>query len=163
MVPFVASRNPKISRVTVGFLEDLGYSVNYDAADSFQANDFGPACQCRRRLSGDTLNLSEELSGDILHPKTSTSRRTLSDAGRQKAIALGRNYLASLPWPPLEGRDGQDGPQYHGDSLNVTTNKMAMFMLLPLLRTSETNEKTCSVDLLPSSQRFSFSICIVQQ
>jgi len=120
MLPVIASRNLKISRVTIGFLEDLGYDVNYDAADTFTTNDFGPTCRCRRRLTGDTLNLSEELSGDILHPETSSSHhRMLSDAGRQKAIALGRNYLASLPSPPLEGRDGQDGPQYHGDSLRV--------------------------------------------
>ena len=35
-----------MSRVTVGSLEDLGYVVNYGAADAFTSNDLGAVCRC---------------------------------------------------------------------------------------------------------------------
>ena len=40
----------KLSRLTVATLEDLGYLVNYDGADSFSAADLDASCRCNRRL-----------------------------------------------------------------------------------------------------------------
>ena len=115
MIPFV-SDDARISKVTIGSLEDLGYTVDYNAADSFTANDFGSSCRCRRRLTGDTDDLSEgQFLGDGINPETSPHhRRQLSDAGREHAEAMGRSYLESLPQPSLgvvpdvEHDDGQE-------------------------------------------------------
>eukprot|EP00543_Licmophora_paradoxa_P009220 CAMPEP_0202469224 /NCGR_PEP_ID=MMETSP1360-20130828/77847_1 /ASSEMBLY_ACC=CAM_ASM_000848 /TAXON_ID=515479 /ORGANISM="Licmophora paradoxa, Strain CCMP2313" /LENGTH=232 /DNA_ID=CAMNT_0049094501 /DNA_START=143 /DNA_END=838 /DNA_ORIENTATION=+ len=45
-----------LSRVTIGTIEDLGYSVDYNAADPYDTEDIDPACVCddgsRRFLGG---------------------------------------------------------------------------------------------------------------
>ena len=60
------------SRLTIATVEDIGYSVNYDAADAFDGSDTtccnGPA------------------------PSTQ-SKPTLSDAGRDDAVAYGQKIL----------------------------------------------------------------------
>jgi hypothetical protein len=41
----------KISRITLGALEDLGYVVNYTAADPYGASDIGECAGCGRRIN----------------------------------------------------------------------------------------------------------------
>jgi hypothetical protein len=41
----------KISRITLGALEDLGYVVNYTAADPYGASDIGKCAGCGRRIN----------------------------------------------------------------------------------------------------------------
>ena len=36
----------QLSRITVGALDDLGYQVNYDAADPYAHTDMDPSCTC---------------------------------------------------------------------------------------------------------------------
>lgn len=81
MAPII-TRNSKLSRVTIGALEDQGYQVNYEAADSMTKADLGSGCQCRRRLTGDSRVLGKK-----------NHARRLSDAGREHAMAEGRAFL----------------------------------------------------------------------
>ena len=72
MTGFASGALPSFSRLTIATLEDIGYSVNYDAADAFDGSDTtccnGPA------------------------PSTQ-SKPTLSDAGRDDAVAYGQKIL----------------------------------------------------------------------
>jgi len=109
MNPFL-SAGAKLSRVTVGYLEDIGYGVNYDAADELLPDDFGPACQC----GSDTRNLSKELFEERSNQETPTRRRTLSDANLKKATEYGHGLLA-----PTGGHSNSDGPYYTRSSATV--------------------------------------------
>lgn len=61
----------KISTITVGTLEDLGFEVDYDAADDYTRDDVTPNCRCDlgRRLGGSveeneprrSLKMSDEM------------------------------------------------------------------------------------------------------
>lgn len=62
-----------ISRMTVATLDDLGYKVNYDAADTFQSNNFADSCECR-----------------------ASKRRRLSRRGQKKAEAFGKAELKRI-------------------------------------------------------------------
>jgi hypothetical protein len=87
------------SRITIGGLEDLGYEVNYNAADPFTASDMNPECRCnnvvRRRFLQD--------GDDGVHNIGGHDRR-LSDEGRGTATTYGREVLArnreQLPLAP---------------------------------------------------------------
>lgn len=76
-----------VSKVTVGSLQDLGYTVDYNAADEFIVPN--PVCSSRRRLGlfGDAPSSEEQ--GRRLVPK-----KKLSDFGRGKANQRGRSGLA---------------------------------------------------------------------
>ena len=54
-----SSGSKKISRITLGALEDMGYVVNYTAADPFGIDDIGSSCsicpEVRRRLTKDKV------------------------------------------------------------------------------------------------------------
>jgi len=105
MTPTIGS-NAKLSRITIGALDDMGYEVNYDAADAFTTSDLGSDCVCRRRAeTGQVRNLvSEHRGGDGESPP----RRQLSAAGHEDAIAKGRDFLQTME-PPLDDRfDGDD-------------------------------------------------------
>lgn len=73
----------KLSRMTIGTLEDIGYEVDYEAADDYTAADMNETCVCNgqgRRLVKD---------------KTTQRRRQLSEAGRRQAEAYGQSVLQS--------------------------------------------------------------------
>lgn len=104
MNPFT-SCGGKLSRITVGYLEDIGYGVNYDAADKFLPNDFGPVCsQCNSGIR----NLSEELFEDRSNQEAPIRRRTLSDGNLKMATEYGHELLAP-----------SDGSTYTGGSVTV--------------------------------------------
>ncbi len=75
-----------ISRVTIGSLQDLGYTVNYDAADEYTVAN--PVCSSRR-LGLFGHNTNAEKQGRRRLPK-----KQLSDFGRGKANERGRSGLA---------------------------------------------------------------------
>jgi hypothetical protein len=84
----------KITRVSLGALQDMGYQVKYDKADNLTLPDLGPECACKRRrmrsLFDETRDEVIQLSpqGMLDHP------RHLSKEGRQMAIDFGQSILA---------------------------------------------------------------------
>lgn len=100
-----------ISRVTIGSLEDMGYEVDYSAADPFTAADLSPSCTCTNLEEGATLKLddSSKISSQSLvanqtaimqRPAIQNTkqlgkgrRRKLSDTGRTKAFEYGEMLL----------------------------------------------------------------------
>jgi Leishmanolysin len=95
----------QLSRITVGTLDDLGYTVDYSQADPFTKSNLNPNCTCRRR--------SQEVMQFSLPPSAPKSRQ-LSDAGLQMAWDYGMNILTErakkLPLLSLiqEGSDAPD-------------------------------------------------------
>ena len=93
--------NSKLSRVTIGALDDMGYTVNYNAADNFGRGDLGSDCVC-----GNRRPIVRHLTSALFprDPTTTTTddtastrpRRQLSEAGLQDATAKGREFLATL-------------------------------------------------------------------
>lgn len=73
--------NSRLSRITVGSLQDIGYGVDYNRADNYQ-----PAGNCCRRRG-----LGER------------RRKLLSDEATATAVAFGQELLASRP--PVDTRD----------------------------------------------------------
>lgn len=69
--------NAPLSRVTAGALNDLGYDVNYNNAESLPASSI--ICTCNRRVR----------SRGLVH-----SQRYLSDAEHTAAIEAGLSLLA---------------------------------------------------------------------
>ena len=70
----------QLSRITLAALDDLGYSVDYNAADPFAHTDMNPSCTCMgRNRPGDT--------------STDTTVPTMSPELRAKAVAYGKGVL----------------------------------------------------------------------
>lgn len=78
--------NP-LSRVTVATLEDIGYTVDYTAADSYDASHLDPSCVCDRR--------DRSLSDQTIHSGDRQTVRTLLSGARQKAVEFGKRILDS--------------------------------------------------------------------
>ena len=83
-----------MSRVTVGSLADIGYAVNYDAADPYTSADINPTCQCHEDETGEA---AEEDRIRQLRGRSSwissRSRRALSDEGEKRAVDYARSVL----------------------------------------------------------------------
>ena len=89
MTGFIAGRT-QLSRITVGSLEDLGYSVDYSAADYLGPDDINPQCFCNDRRS-----LFEREHGEVTwlnHPRGGSPRR-LSDSTKRMAMEKGAQIL----------------------------------------------------------------------
>jgi hypothetical protein len=78
----------KISRVTLGALEDLGYVVNYTAADPYGRSDIGTCSGCNRR------NLKEGGSKNDASKKSKTSCH--SGMVHKRAVRHGRKMLGDV-------------------------------------------------------------------
>jgi len=100
-----------LSRLTIGGLEDLGYSVNYDVADDYAPSDINSACLCsndgggdRRRLGGggnDLQAIFDFPHGHAIPLKTALrgnhgAGRNLSRETREYAISYGKALLAGI-------------------------------------------------------------------
>jgi hypothetical protein len=81
-----ATSNFELSRMTVGGLDDLGYCVNYDQADYYDASDLNPSCACTARVR-QLEGTGSDTDGE---PKR---RRKLSDEGWDTAVAYGLGQL----------------------------------------------------------------------
>jgi hypothetical protein len=77
----------KVSRVTLGALEDLGYVVNYTAADPYGIDDIGTCAGCNRRnlKHGSTIDSSDK-------SKTSCHAGVV----HQRALGHGRKLLRDV-------------------------------------------------------------------
>lgn len=77
------TENP-LSRVTIGTLQDLGYTVDYSTADPFDASNLDASCICdNRRLHGDSRMSRREEESD-------------KDAAvREQSMAYGKEILQS--------------------------------------------------------------------
>ena len=73
----------KTAFVPSGGLEDIGYRVNYNAADPYSARLMNPSCKC----SGRTRNLATKGHSD---------KRKLSEAGQQAAVEYGNKHLYAM-------------------------------------------------------------------
>ena len=96
MTGFIGPRNP-LSRITIGTLEDLGYTVDYTVADSFGRADLGPGCACTRRRSLVDAYLGVTRQLGLGSP--ANKPRRLSDASYQIAVDYGRAILAERAQP----------------------------------------------------------------
>jgi Leishmanolysin len=87
MTPFLNSTGNPISRVTVGSLEDLGYTVDYSGADNYTT--FNPACKCNR----DPISTADDKTRRRI-------KRSLADAADDSvdtlAIAKAKDLLAAM-------------------------------------------------------------------
>ena len=122
----------KLSRVTIGALEDMGYTVDYSAADTFGRANLGSDCVCGNRRpmvrhltdwADDSTTATTRSSGgdnaEVL-PTAPAPRRQLSEAGLEDATAKGRAFLKTLSVPTGGGGDGAGGAgesemEYVGD------------------------------------------------
>lgn len=89
MTPMASGTLP-LSKITIAGLKDLGYTVNYDAAQNFTG--FGCACggsRLRRRLQNSTA-LDDSSTWNIYPPQ----KRRLSEEGLQRATEYGKLVMA---------------------------------------------------------------------
>lgn len=87
MTPSVGSIS-FLSRITVGWLEDMGYEVDYSGADDFDSRLLGESCTCRRRMVRHVASFGP---GGVLE-KPEEPRR-LSYEGELAATEYGLKYL----------------------------------------------------------------------
>jgi hypothetical protein len=80
--------NP-LSRVTVGSLEDIGYTVDYKQAQEFTASDLNPSCVCQRRLEHGEMHFLRSSTREQDAPR----RHRLSKEKQQKAVEHGLKIL----------------------------------------------------------------------
>jgi hypothetical protein len=96
----IANGNFAFSNLTIASCEDIGYKVNYGAADAFDGSN-SPCCE------GTALSLT-------------LNTRTLSDAGRDYAVAYGQEILRENELPDdaalLLAQD-DTGLMYVGDKI----------------------------------------------
>ena len=79
-----------LSRLTVATLEDLGYLVNYNGADAYDASDLDASCRCSNRRLGAYTTWPKKKK------KKKRLRRTEAQrVSRQKAIEFGQGLLES--------------------------------------------------------------------
>jgi hypothetical protein len=77
----------KISRVTLGALEDLGYAVNYTAADPYGPSDIGICKGC---------NGNRNLKGMVLSESKSSTVSCNSGMVHERAVRHGRQMLRDV-------------------------------------------------------------------
>jgi len=80
MVPVLVP-NEKLSPFSVGALEDIGYTVDYNAASSYNYNDLGGSCKCKRRrtLFGQEVEDEEENMMSVHQPQAPAPRKLTQD------------------------------------------------------------------------------------
>jgi hypothetical protein len=78
--------NP-LSRVTIGSLEDLGYTVDYSAADSYTT--FNQTCKCNRDpASTDETSTTTTTTRQVENKTRRQIKRSLADADHPDAAAI---------------------------------------------------------------------------
>ena len=108
MTGFLFSSSLPLSRITIAALLDMGYDVDFAAADNFTAQDLGvcPPCSDRRRTIDTAYVGTKQLMGNNI----SSSREQLSESMREYATGYGQAILdeeALLLGPRLNyERDG---------------------------------------------------------
>jgi hypothetical protein len=109
-----------MSRITIGTLEDLGYTVDYSRAEPYSRANLGSGCTCRRTLldmfNGETVALGLR-SGSPASP-----RRRLSDEAHAMAMETGRSILRQRAQSFLKSKSSKASAQpsnytYVGDKV----------------------------------------------
>jgi hypothetical protein len=85
----------KISRVTLGALEDLGYVVNYTAADPYGPSDIGTCAGCN---GGRNLKGRGSDDGNIKSSSSSSATKSLCYSGSvyDNVVHRGRKMLRDV-------------------------------------------------------------------
>jgi hypothetical protein len=91
--------NNPLSRISVGSLEDLGYTnLDYSAADTYTAADLGSECGCKRRsLTEISSPLLRSLVKTLVDDVPKEPPRKLSEEARQYAYEKGLKFLQQDP------------------------------------------------------------------
>lgn len=101
---FNAMQDNPLSVLTIAALEDIGYAVNYAAADAYTSDNLNAACTCRRR---EARSLRLPTSGRLLHHDVlraqAYGRRILSQR------AHGQEHFATSVAILYQGEDGTIG------------------------------------------------------
>lgn len=115
-----------LSVLTVASLDDLGYEVNYGAADRFDRSQMDASCVCNRRRSLFTGNFgltnedgdfsSADTGWGAVLRKQRQPRRKLSDDGHAKATAYGKRILEERHARTV-GLSLNNGGKYVGDKV----------------------------------------------
>jgi hypothetical protein len=93
MAPII-SRDSKLTRLSVGWLEDIGYQVTYDQVETFV---LAPNCKCNKRNRRFVRHLGPmELNGALHSNATSAPTRKLSLEGYNAAMAAGLSHLNDM-------------------------------------------------------------------
>jgi hypothetical protein len=92
----VVTKTSILSRLSVGWLEDAGYQVDYNQADAFTSANLGASCVCNkptrslvRHLGPIELNETSTLTSNA----DGAPRRKLSTEGYNAAVAYGLAHL----------------------------------------------------------------------
>ena len=91
--------NSRLSRLTIGGLADMGYVVNYDAADPFDRNNLRSTCICEaRRLGEGGADAPWNRSRQLKKPRLSNtsgdaSVKRLSEQGTARAREYGAEMM----------------------------------------------------------------------
>jgi hypothetical protein len=103
MTPVAALGDSPISRITIGWLEDIGYDVDYTYADPFDSSQLGTiaGCNCNRRQTQQDQSNNIRYIGSMSNLSSSTHRTiqqqqappALSTGGYTTAITSGLLYL----------------------------------------------------------------------
>jgi hypothetical protein len=80
------SRSMALSRITLASLEDMNFTVNYNAADSYTTEDLNPECVCEDRRLRRRSHVSE----------SGRRHKEMSKRGLQAASLIGQEYLGKL-------------------------------------------------------------------
>lgn len=99
MTGFASKQGMPLSRMTVGALEDLGYTVDYGAADSFPASRLNASCRCNNILDGD--------GGKAIGGTTEENNESVSTDDWTSDDTVGGNFSRTqnehnpvlVPWP----------------------------------------------------------------
>lgn len=135
MTGFLSGSSQPLSPITLAALEDLGYNVDYSAADKFSADDINGNCLCRRRDRNiRALSTSKE--------EEPNARRRLSEAGEQAAIAFGQAILSERSAESAFRLDGDEITEH-----SVFDTSLQDFGLKSLLVLYEEDDQIYSVDV----------------
>ena len=138
MTPIAAIGENPLSRMTVGWADDIGYEVDYSAADPFDSSQLGIAagCNCNRQLGTTTdvvpsnysnvrfLGYQTSMDNDISNRGTQQQQLPkLSTGGYNIAIESGLTYLYEQMMK-MNDMIGRDDDQQQGIQKpdNTTTN-----------------------------------------
>lgn len=79
--------NP-LSRISIGVMADLGYTVDYNLAEDFDSSFLDPSCRCDQRSRN--LGKTRILHASDLHDESEKDAEI-----RERSIAIGKDILRS--------------------------------------------------------------------
>lgn len=126
MTGFSDTTNP-LSRLTIGGVQDLGYTVSFSFADSgYTSADLASSCRCTTRrdrqlnLRGPDGTRITDIRSVGEDGRFRQRRRRLSEAGQSAALNYANDYLKSKELPEdakKSGLDSNDQVWYIGDKV----------------------------------------------